>query len=232
MHGALKSSLRFGGYTRARFVSKILTINAWQILRLGVSRESVIVPGSRDVRGTLDDPGSANACVVACPPHPRHGGSRSDRRLVAVSEALDERGIACMRFDYGAWDGGDGERRDAENAVRWARDRYPQVALFGYSFGGAIALLAASAVDVVAVSTLAPAASLAPDLDAVAALGSIDVPVQVVYGARDTTVDWESVVECAREHGHATTEVSADHFFVNRYDDVARSVADFFETHL
>ncbi|MDQ2050087.1 CocE/NonD family hydrolase [Natronolimnohabitans sp. A-GB9] len=192
----------------------------------------VLIPGGRDVRGTLEDADDeTDAIVVAAPPHPQHGGSRSDGRLTAVAEALTERGIACMRFDYGPWDEGYGEREDVRNAVRWARgdDRFDRVGLFGYSFGASLALLAAGDVDPDAVAVLAPTARLADDLDALAALEGLAVPVHVLYGERDTTVDWEPIVDRARERGDEVTDLSADHFFVGNHDTVADDVGAFFE---
>ena len=191
----------------------------------------VLIPGARDVRGTLDglalDP---DAIVVACPPHPQHGGSRRDRRLVAVSEALVERGIACLRIDYGEWDDGYGEREDVRNAIRWAADRHDRVGVFGYSFGASQSLLASATVDrnVGAVAALAPTASLGPDLEVGPALEALDAPVQVCYGERDTTVDWRPVVERVRERGGEVVACSADHFFVGQDAKVARAVGDFF----
>ncbi|UIO99374.1 alpha/beta hydrolase [Halobaculum sp. CBA1158] len=144
----------------------------------------VLVPGGRDVRGTLDetdggrtadgstagDDAGASACVVACPPHPQHRGHRGDERLRAVSDVLVAGGVDCLRFDYGDWDEGYGECADARNAVAWARERYDRVGLLGFSFGGCVALLVGSEGDVDAVSALAPTARLADDLDAVSAL--------------------------------------------------------------
>jgi len=78
--------------------------------------ETVLIPGGRDVRATLDTAASdgggdatgngsrADAVVVACPPHPQQRGHRGDERLTAVSNALTDRGIDCLRFDYGDWD--------------------------------------------------------------------------------------------------------------------------------
>ncbi|ELZ10539.1 hydrolase of the alpha/beta superfamily-like protein [Natrinema thermotolerans DSM 11552] len=196
----------------------------------------VLVPGGRDVRGTLEEPtAEPRAIVVACPPHPQHGGSRSDQRLRAVSDALVEAGIACLRFDYGAWDEGYGEREDVRNAVRWARDEYDggrgdlPVGLFGYSFGASLALLAAAEADPDAVAVLAPTAQLADDLDALAALDRIERPTHVLYGERDTTVDWEPVVERARERGDGTTSLPADHFFLGTRDEIATAVREYFE---
>ncbi|WP_293027359.1 alpha/beta hydrolase [Natronococcus sp.] len=199
----------------------------------------ILVPGARDVRGTLEVPDDEpEAVVVACPPHPQHGGSRSDGRLLAVSEALREAGVACLRFDYGPWDDGYGEREDVRNAIRWADDRYDRVGVFGYSFGASQALLAAADVDrpLLGVAALAPTASLGTgdhgsedDLDAVAALSTLEVPTLILYGERDTTVDWDPVVELARERDDETVALPADHFFLGTREEIARSVGEFFD---
>ena len=187
--------------------------------------EEVLVPSDRDVRGTLDSP-DAEACVVACPPHPQMGGSRSDRLLRAVSDAVD---CACLRFDYGTWSEGRGELTDARDALAWARDRYGTVALFGYSFGGCLALVAAAAESETgrspsAAAALSPADRLSPDIDAAAAIEDIDCPVAVVYGRRDTTVDAEAVAEAVEAAGGAVETLDADHFFVGQAEKAAERV--------
>ena len=201
-----------------------------------MNSEDLPIPGARDVRATLDtaESGDAKAVVVACPPHPQYRGNRGDKRLTTVSEALVDEGIACLRFDYGDWDEGYGEREDARNAVRWARERYDRVGIFGFSFGGAIAALAAATVEPQpeAVSLLAPASKLAPDLDAAAALEDVEGPVQVVYGTRDDTTDWKPLVERARELECEVVEMSADHFFVGQHEKVADRVSGFLVGHL
>ncbi|MCF2164729.1 alpha/beta hydrolase [Halobacterium salinarum] len=199
-------------------------------------QETVLVPGARDVEATLDEPadGDATACVVACPPHPQHRGHRGDDRLQAVAAALVEDGLACLRFDYGDWDGGMGEREDARNAIRWAGERYAHTAVFGFSFGGSIAALAAATTehDLWAASLLAPTAELAAGLDAAAALTDVPAPVQVAYATRDTTADWEPVVEAARSDPETTVaELDADHFFVGKHGTVAATVGEFLIGH-
>jgi len=195
-----------------------------------MQQETVLVPGGRDVEATLDSPdGGATACVVMCPPHPQHRGHRGDDRLVAVAEYLVGERIAALRFDYGDWDEGLGEREDARNAVRWASERYDDVGLFGFSFGGSIAALAAASVDaeLCAVSLLAPAAELEAGLEAADALADVEAPLQVVYATRDTTADWEPVVEAAEKLDFEVVEIGADHFFVGRTDSVAEAVGPF-----
>jgi len=195
-----------------------------------MTSKEVVVPGARDVRATLDSPDEeTDAVVVACPPHPEFGGSRTDRRLVALGEYLGEHGVACLRFDYGDWDEGYGEREDARNAVRWARERYGRVGLFGFSFGGGVATLAAATLDPQpdAVGLLAPASQLTEDLDAAAALADVDAPLVVLYGTRDDTAGWEPLVEAAREQDLTVVEFSADHFFVGQEEKVAAEVGEF-----
>lgn len=192
--------------------------------------EEVVVPGARDVRATLDNP-EHNACVVACPPHPQMGGTRTDGRLRAVSDALAD-DSATLRFDYGPWDEGVGELADARNAVGWAFGRFDRVALFGFSFGGCLALLAAARESAdgtppVAVSALAPASRLSADLDAAAELDRIACPGQVVYGERDDTADWKPVVERARDLSWRVESLPADHFFVGQAEKVGERVSAF-----
>ncbi len=205
--------------------------------------DTVLIPGGRDVRATLDtaasdgaredsgDASRADAVVVACPPHPQQRGHRGDERLVAVSDALTDRGVDCLRFDYGDWDEGYGETTDADEAVGWAAERYERVGLFGFSFGGTVALVAAaSRPDLAGVCALAPTARLNPDVDAVAALGEVvdrGVPVRVVYATRDSTADWEPVIERAEALGVETVAFESDHFFVGRAARVGEAVAEF-----
>ena len=210
--------------------------------------DTVLIPGGRDVRATLDTAASdadasdgargdsgdttrADAVVVACPPHPQQRGHRGDKRLVAASEALTDRGVDCLRLDYGDWDEGYGETTDADAAVGWALDHYDRVGLFGFSFGGTVALVAAaSRPELAGVCALAPTARLNPDVDAVAALEDLvdrGVPTRVLYATRDSTADWKPVVERAEESGIETVAFESDHFFLGRSGGVGEAVAAF-----
>lgn len=199
--------------------------------------ERVRIPGGRDVVASLDAPEErleggdrpvTETCVIACPPHPEHGGSRTDRRLRSVADALVAREIACLRFDYGERSEGIGERTDARRALEWTSERYDRVGVFGYSFGGAIAILsAAGRSDVCGVSVLAPVAGLSGDLDVVAALAAVDCPVQVIVGERDETTDREPIVDRARELEYAVESMTADHRFVGQQDRIGNRVAEF-----
>jgi hypothetical protein len=148
-----------------------------------------------------------------------------------VSDALPA-GVGCLRFDYGPWDEGHGELADARNALAWARDRYDPVGLFGYSFGGGIALLAAAressdGTPPGAVAALAPASRLGADLDVPAALAGVACPGYVLYGERDTTADWGPIVDRARALGWTVESIGADHHFVGQASKVGERVAAF-----
>jgi len=190
--------------------------------------ERVRLSGPRGVRGSLDTAGGG-AAVVACPPHPQMGGDRRDRRLRAVSDALTARGVACLRIDYGAYDEGVGERRDAREALAWLRDRSDRVGLFGYSFGAGVALLAGAEADPPpdALAVLAPPAASGGEATA-GAVDRLDAPLAVVYGERDDTVDWGPVVERARERGATVEAVPGDHFLLGQVDAVGEAVGSFF----
>lgn len=186
--------------------------------------DAIAIPGGRDVRAALDGDRDADAVVVACPPHPQYGGSRTDQRLRAVSDALVDRDVACLRFDYGPWDEGQGERSDAENALEWAANRFDTVGLFGYSFGAGIAIRAAASAE----PGPGAVSALAPPADAADALDDLGCPVQVVFGERDDTVDSAPVVARARSLDMAVVPLSADHHFVGQSDRVGELVGDFF----
>ena len=187
--------------------------------------DPVAVPGGREVVGRLDTP-DADSVVVACPPHPQHGGSRSDPRLRAVSDALAPE-VACLRFDYGAWDEGEGETVDAVNALAWAARRYERVGLFGYSFGGGVALRAAARAE----APPAVCSVLAPATDA-DTLDGLACPLQVVVGEQDTTVDWAPVADRAAALGYAVERLPATHRFRGALDAVGRLVGQFLTTRL
>jgi alpha/beta superfamily hydrolase len=206
--------------------------------------QPVRLPGPRDCRGTLDEAtadaagevteAGRDACLVACPPHPQLGGKRSDTRLQAVGETLTERGIDCLRFDYGPWDEGCGERHDVLRALEWARERYGRVGLFGYSFGAGVAAWATADTDrpPAALALLAPPATLEEDLSIAACLDAVAVSLLVIVGERDVTVDSGPVAEAARDRG-ATVEVfPGDHHFVGQADRIGSTVAGFVAPHL
>jgi len=142
-----------------------------------------------------------------------------------VSDALAPQ-VACLRFDYGDWDAGEGETTDAVNALSWAADRFEGVGLFGYSFGGGVALRAAADASPAVCSVLAPPG------DAAGAVDSVACPLQIVVGERDTTVDWAPVADRAAALGHAVERLPATHQFRREPEDVGRIAGQFLTARL
>ena len=52
------------------------------------------------------------------------------------------------------------------------------------------------------------------NLDAVDALGEIRMPIQVLYGSRDTTVNWESIIKTAQDTDCEVVKLPANYSFI------------------
>lgn len=94
--------------------------------------------------------------VVLCNPHPLLSGNMEHPLLQAISRALDQMGLATLRFNYrgvgaseGEFTNGQQEAKDILAALRLVRawpgiDR-GRIAILGYSFGAAVLLRCAEA---------------------------------------------------------------------------------------
>jgi len=120
------------------------------------------------------------------------------------------------------------------NALASAREDHDPVGVFGYSFGARMALLAAADAEPqpATLSVVAPPAATGREFDPVTALGELACPVQVIYGERDTTVNWEPVVERAREREDTVSSIPGDHFFVGQVERIAGRVSEFLAAEL
>lgn len=191
---------------------------------------TIVVPGGRDVRGTLDEPAEeSERAVLCCPPHPQYGGDRHDARLQAIGAELTADGIACLRIDYGPWDRGRGEQEDALAGLRWLADRFSQVGVAGYSFGAAVGLAAAGRAEVGVAAGIAPPRGLVASDDVVEACDSIEAPLLLCVGTKDNTVEWEPVVERGEARGAEVVRLETTHFFGGHQDELAAAVTDFFD---
>ena len=93
-----------------------------------------------------------SAFAVVCHPHPLFGGTMDNKVVHTVARACGALGAAAIRFNFrgvgtsgGSYDEGRGELADLLAVVAFGRQRWPQAALWlgGFSFGGAVAVLAA-----------------------------------------------------------------------------------------
>jgi uncharacterized protein len=101
-----------------------------------------------------------------CHPHPLYGGNMNNKVVYTLARAFNEVGMGALRFNYrgvgsstGTYDHGMGETEDALAALDWASMRMPGARLFvaGFSFGGAVAIRAATRREVQRVVSVAPA---------------------------------------------------------------------------
>ena len=87
--------------------------------------------------------------AVVCHPHPLHGGSKDNKVVHTLCRAWRDMGIESIRFNFrgvgkseGHFDEGDGELRDLQAVLAFAKTRFPEktnLLLAGFSFGAYIA---------------------------------------------------------------------------------------------
>ena len=187
-----------------------------------------------------DDP---RAGLVFCHPHPKMGGTMNAPLLMAVTNELVKRNWIVLRFNFrgigeseGEASTGSAEVADAEGAVKFMRERFPDlpIALAGWSFGAAVAARVASADDgLAALVAIAPAVKEKPGItDGLPPAAEIDleIPALVVCAVNDELVDVE---DCGRWAETAQTEFyampGANHFFWAKYDKLAKVVVEFLD---
>ena len=99
----------------------------------------------------LEEPTQADPvhAVLVCHPHPQHGGTMHNKVVYRLARGLRKTGAVVLRFNFrgvnlseGSYGHGDGEVEDARAALRYLRERYPQLSysLAGFSFGSRVIL--------------------------------------------------------------------------------------------
>lgn len=99
----------------------------------------------------LEEPeeGSPREACLVCHPHPLYGGTMHNKVVHRLARGLRRSGSVVLRFNFrgvsrsaGTHDNGIGEMEDARAALKWLRERYPDIpyALAGFSFGSRVIL--------------------------------------------------------------------------------------------
>ena len=193
------------------------------------------------LEAAVDTPAHPEAVCVLCHPHPQMGGTMNAPLLIALSRHLVDAGWAVARFNYrgiGASQGessdGIAEVADAEGVLSYARARWADadVAICGWSFGGAVAIRAAMRdSSLIACATIAPAVKAKPGITAGAPPPGevvLSCPLMVVCGANDKQVSPQDCREWAVAASAEFIEVpGANHFFWAKYEQLAGVVEDF-----
>lgn len=172
--------------------------------------------------------GEARAAAVVCHAHPLHGGHLHFKVVFRAARALQQRGLAVLRFNFrgvgrsqGTHDYGRGEQDDASAALDVMQQRYPgrPLVLGGFSFGAVTALhLGARDGRVAALFALGWPLRHAPDLSFFAACG---LPCLFVQGERDefgAAADLRACLEPLRAPRELVVVPDGDHCFTERLE--------------
>jgi len=205
-----------------------------------VTTEKFFIDGPAGrLQAVLEEPTGAApvGAVVVCHPHPQHGGTMHNKVAHTLARTFLRMGCAALRFNFrgteqseGRFDEGVGELDDALAALDWLFEQYPQVPVWlaGFSFGAAIAVRAATRVEISGLISVAPAvARVAGGLDS-----QPGCPWLVVQGDEDelvdvdATIDWLNSLEPGPE---LQIFDGVEHFFHGRLVDLREAVTEFVE---
>ncbi|MEO8160638.1 MAG: alpha/beta fold hydrolase [Arenimonas sp.] len=194
-------------------------------LALPAEGGTVLVPGPAgllELAVDLPTPHEARRGIaVLAHPNPPDGGTMFNKVVTMSARALNELGIATVRFNFrgvgqseGAFDNGRGEVLDLLAVARWAQAARPQDALWlgGFSFGAWVALQAARQLPVKQMISIAPPVGFR-DFTGVL---SPPCPWLLVQGEADEVVDAAGVFAWAAKQDPLPTVVrmpDTGHFF-------------------
>ena len=173
--------------------------------------------------------------ALVCHPHPLFGGTMQNKVVHMTARALQECGIATLRFNFrgvgaseGVFDDGEGETGDALAATDWLTARYPDAGLIlaGFSFGSFIAYRVATERPAERLVTIAPPLRRF-DFDR---FQRPTIPWLVIQGDQDELVEYESVTSWVAAQSvppALATVAGAEHFFHGRLHELKAVVQGF-----
>jgi uncharacterized protein len=192
-----------------------------------------LVESPQDAPGAVAGP--VRAFAVVCHPHPLYGGTMDNKVVYTVARAFQQCGAPAIRFNYrgvgtsaGSYDEGRGETQDTLAVIEYGRRRWPQAQLWlgGFSFGGAVAVLAAAHSAPGRVVLVAPAVTR---ID-VRGAPPPSCPWLVVQGDADDMVPTQQVLDWAHRMQPppaVTLLPGAGHFFHGRINELREAVLAF-----
>jgi uncharacterized protein len=175
------------------------------------------------------------AAAVVCHAHPLHGGMMHFKVVFRAAKALQEHGVAALRFNFrgvgrssGTHDQGRGEQDDVRAALDEMQRRFPGLPLVlgGFSFGSTMALRVAGA-DARPRAVFALGFPLRM-LDEVSFVAAVSRPRLFVQGERDEFGPAEQItalVEPLPEPRRLVVVPEADHFFGGRLEEMQQAVS-------
>ncbi|MBI4197585.1 MAG: dienelactone hydrolase family protein [Chloroflexi bacterium] len=181
--------------------------------------------------------------AVLCHHHPAFGGSMEHPVVLAIARALDQRGMATLRFNFrsvdgsqGAFSSGQEEQRDVlaalEVLMRWPSVQRRRVALVGYSLGAQAILQGLGSLKGAVALAL-----ISPPLHAFegSPVGKDRRPRLLIVGERDRLVGAQAlreVVDAFERPAQLVVSPGADHTWRGHEPALAELVAAFLAQHL
>jgi hypothetical protein len=184
----------------------------------------------------LLEPARPRGAALICHPHPLHGGTMHTKVVYRAARGLGEAGCTVLRFNFrgvghsdGVWDAERGERRDADAALDWLAQSFPDLPLLvgGFSFGAFMGLQAGLQNDR-SIGLLGLGLPL--DRYRFDFLQDRPLPLLLVSGAQDPFCPPEQLQDLARRLGsQVETHIlpSDGHLLVKSLDAVQNLVAAF-----
>ncbi len=195
--------------------------------------------GNLKLEGRIHLPGAGETKlpgVVICHPHPLRGGDMHNNVVLALSKALEEKGICALRFNFrgtglseGVFDDGEGEQDDLHAALNVLAERLDvdkgQLGVAGYSFGAMVSLMAAkNSRKLRFLAAVSPV--FTPGL-----MQDLSLQAYFICGTRDHVVSTDLLVQEAEKispPGKVELIQGADHFWGGFEKEMAEKVAVFF----
>jgi uncharacterized protein len=177
--------------------------------------QALQLPGPAGLlQALVEDPCAAGAAAPAafalvCHPHPLHGGTMDNKVVTTLARSFHELAVPTIRFNFrgvgdseGAFDDAVGETQDALAVMAWGRERWPDAAVWlaGFSFGGRVALRAASSAaarGLARLVTVAPA--ITRDYAAPSQVVAPACPWLIVQGDADEVIAAPEVIAWAQQ---------------------------------
>jgi alpha/beta superfamily hydrolase len=204
----------------------------------GIVEEHVTFPVSDiTLEGLFWAPSQTPAIgAVLCHPHPLYGGEMHNNVVSALADALQQAGVATLRFNFrgvgrsgGEHGGGEAEVEDVKAAVSYllSRQAVPTVVVVGYSFGSMVGLRAGAADTRVhkLIGVALPTGVGDPSF-----LLTVTKPKLLISGDRDNyspIPGLQSLFAKLPEPKALVTVQGADHFFWGQEGEVAKAAVEF-----
>lgn len=210
-------------------------------LRPGASSELSIAGPAGRLEALLATPKQApiGLCVV-CHPHPLFGGTMANKVVWTLGNAALKAGCRVVRFNFrgvgrssGLFDDTLGETDDALAVIEALRATAPALPLViaGFSFGGHVALKAASRTACAALVTVAP--PMGRYLKTAEPPAHPQVPWLAVHSADDDTVSYAETHAAMMRYDPPPEFIHYDdagHFFHGRLGELQAQVQGFLES--